>query len=133
MLDKPREFSTAQIKYGSAMSLTSQEDADQWLDWIVTDNMQHSNNSRITAEKIERANLAYFAGYEDHQTRLRVEELFNCVHPALGPAKNGAPTAEECLKIGMQLGEASKAGKPITLYEQPETRTKPIRKIIWEG
>jgi len=135
---KPQDFSTAQIKYGTAMTIMTQDEADEWLDWIVTDNMQHSNNSRITADKIERSNLAYYAGYSDHATRLRVEELFNCVHPALGPASKGEPTPMEALMVGMRMGEAAKAAidkgqTPMTkdLYSQPETRVKPIRKIVW--
>ena len=50
-------------------------------------------------------NLGYFAGYYDHETRLRVEELFDCVHPFLGPAKNGQPTPAECLQAGIKAAE----------------------------
>lgn len=49
-----------------------------------------------TALEICKINLGYFAGYYDHETRDRVEKLFQCSHPVYGSIKEkGAPTPTE--------------------------------------
>ena len=135
----PSADMTIAQRYAIAMTITDQEEADEFLDKLVTFHMQHTTRSRISAEEIERSNLAYYAGYFDEKTRIRVEQLFNCVHPVLGAAKNGSPTPEECFKLGMRLGaEAKKTreeGRQVDikpLHEQPEPKRKPVRKINWE-
>lgn len=88
--------------YGPAMKITDQEEADKYFLMLVGISMK-DGQSREDAEKIQRANLGYFAGYYDHETRLRVEKLFNCVHPVFGPATNGPPSPEEAFKKGQEL------------------------------
>jgi len=46
----------------------------------------------------------YYAGYYDHETRERVERLFNCTHPIFGDAATHQPTAEESLNAGLAMG-----------------------------
>jgi len=39
----------------------------------------------------------------DNDTRLRVEQLFNCAHPIFGEASNGTPTPKEAFEMGENL------------------------------
>lgn len=73
-------------KYGPAMSVTDQAEADSYFGDCVLHSMSFGK-SRAEAEAIERANLGYFAGYCDHETRARVERLFRCSHPVFGAAE----------------------------------------------
>ena len=87
-------------KYGPAMKITDQAEADAYFEQCVQHNMAHGKD-REAAEKIERNNLGYFAGYYDHETRERVERLFRCAHPIFGSVSaNGAPTPEQALQAG---------------------------------
>jgi len=72
-------------KYGPAMKITSQEEADAYFAQCVA-HMMSFGYSREEAERIERSNLGYWAGYFDHETRGRVERLFRCAHPVFGSA-----------------------------------------------
>lgn len=94
-------------KYGSAMKITDQAKADAHFEECVQHDMRISNNDRQEAERIERVNLGYFAGYYDHETRLRVERLFKCSHPIFGPATSGAPSPEEAFKLGQNMAKKS--------------------------
>lgn len=92
-------------KYRPAMAIQTQEEADRYFEECVAHAMAHGY-SREEAEKIERVNLAYFAGYYDNETRERVERLFRCAHPVFGSiAENGAPTPEEAFNMGVTWGE----------------------------
>ena len=71
--------------YNGAMIITDQADADRYFEMLVQRCMT-VGKTREEAVDIERSNLGYWAGYYDQETRLRVERLFNCVHPLLGPA-----------------------------------------------
>jgi hypothetical protein len=90
-------------KYHPAMSITDPAQAAQYFEECVQHNMDHSANTRAQAEAIERANLGYWAGYYSRETRLRVEELFDCQHPILGKAKDKAWTPEELVHKGMEI------------------------------
>lgn len=94
-------------KYGPAMKIKDQAKADAYFEECVAHNMKLGDNTREQAERIERVNLGYFAGYYDNETRLRVERLFRCCHPAFGPASEGVPTTEEAFRLGQELGSKS--------------------------
>lgn len=96
--------------YGPAMEITDQKEADVYFERLVSDRLGQRNKhvgalgrmSREEAEKIERGNLGYYAGYHGNETRERVERLFKCEHPIFGSiAQRGAPTAEEAFIIGV--------------------------------
>ncbi len=70
--------------YGPAMELETQEEADAYFEQLVGHRLRRDAVDREAAETIERNNLAYYAGYCSHETRLRVEKLFSCTHPVLG-------------------------------------------------
>lgn len=74
---------TLRQKYGPAMRITDQEAADLYFEELVQQNMGWGH-TREEAEKIERSNLGYWAGYYDNDTRRRVEKLFRCEHPVFG-------------------------------------------------
>jgi hypothetical protein len=90
-------------KYGPAMEMTAQEEADAYFEECVQHTMGF-DKSREEAERIERESLGYYAGYYDAETRERVERLFKCAHPIFGSiAVKGYPTAEEALNLGRAL------------------------------
>lgn len=91
-------------KYGPAMEIKNQIEADEYFKLCVEHTLSLRTITVSDAEAIERKNLAYYAGYYGHDTRLRVERLFRCAHPMFGPAKDGAPTTEQAFEMGMELG-----------------------------
>lgn len=90
-------------KYGPAMAMESREEAAAYFEECVLDCMSNSGSSRAEAEVIERQNLAYWAGYYDHETRCRVERLFQCEHPLLGPASAGPLSPDEAFRAGVEF------------------------------
>lgn len=72
-------------KYGPAMTIADQAEADAYFERCVAHSIAHGR-SRSDAEYVERCNLGYYAGYYDHETRVRVERLFGCAHPVFGCA-----------------------------------------------
>ena len=96
-------------KYSPAMEIKDQAAADDYFAELVLHNMSVSENTRPEAEKIERSNLGYFAGYYDHETRERVERLFKCDHPVFGSiSQKGPPTPEESFAAGYTMGQKIK-------------------------
>lgn len=94
-------------KYGPAMKITDQAEADAYFVRCVEHTMQFVGGSREEAERIERVNLGYYAGYYDDETRKRVERLFKCAHPIFGKIEEvGAPSAEEALQAGLDAAKA---------------------------
>lgn len=91
-------------KYGPAMEMTEQSDADAYFERLVEHTMRMRPCGRVLAESIERQNLGYYAGYYSDETRRKVEQLFHCAHPIFGKITEvGAPTAEEAMQAGMDL------------------------------
>ncbi len=99
---------TIRDKYSPAMVITNHVEASAYFEKCITHSMAFGN-SRENAERIERDNLGYFAGYYDNKTRERVERLFACSHPVFGEiAVNGPPTDEEAFEAGFKLGKQLK-------------------------
>jgi hypothetical protein len=91
-------------KYGPAMEITEQVDADEYFERCVAHSMLHGLD-RAKAEECERSNLGYYAGYYSREVRARVERLYRCEHPVFGSIeKNGAPTPERALEAGLTAG-----------------------------
>lgn len=97
---------TMKDKYGPAMEITDQEEADAYFEACV-EHGRRFNLSREESEKIQRQNLAYYAGYYDRETRIRVERLFHCAHPVFGKAEVSVPTAEEAFQAGVDLARGT--------------------------
>ncbi|HUV67148.1 MAG TPA: hypothetical protein VMW24_24885 [Sedimentisphaerales bacterium] len=91
-------------KYRPAMKITDQEEADAYFESCVEHTMNWGR-TREKAEEVEKGNLGYYAGYYDHETRVRVERLFRCAHPVFGKASAGVPTPEEAFKMGQDWGK----------------------------
>lgn len=99
-------------KYGPAMALTDVFAAKEYFEACVAHTMSHGH-SREEAERIERTNLAYWAGYHSDDVRRRVEALFDCQHPVFGKiAVNRAPSPEVALAMGIELAKKSKLTPP---------------------
>lgn len=93
--------------YGPAMHIVEEAQAREYFETIVTARMKRFNQSREEAEKVERINLGYFAGYYSNETRARVERLFQCQHPFFGAiAERGAVGAAEAFEMGIALGKS---------------------------
>jgi hypothetical protein len=104
----PRDVSRAE-KYDPAMKVETQQQADDYFVLLLEHCLRCNPPSmtRQEAEKIERSNLGYWAGYFPDETRKRVERLFKCEHPIFGSiAKNGAPTAAQAYAMGLARGMA---------------------------
>lgn len=92
-------------KYGPAMKITDQAEADRYFAECVEHTMRRlPTDDRAEAERIERSNLGYYAGYYSNETRERVERLFRSAHPIFGAiAEKGPPTPEEAFEMGRAL------------------------------
>ena len=99
-------------KYGPAMNITDQAEADAYFAECVQDTMERFGKTREEAEELERGNLGYFAGYYSEETRRRVEGLFHCAHPFFGAiAEKGPPTLEEAFEAGRKLATTITQGE----------------------
>ena len=87
-------------KYGPAMKITDETEAKRYLEECIAHCMSHGH-SRAEAERIERSNLGYYAGYYGTETRLQVERLFDCAHPVFGKTADGVPTMAESFAAGV--------------------------------
>jgi len=97
-------------KYGPAMEITEQAQATEYFERCV-EHCMNFGKSRDEAEAIERANLGYYAGYYNNETRMRVERLFSCAHPIFGSiADKGIPTPEEAFEAGRKLAASQDNG-----------------------
>lgn len=91
-------------KYDPAMKITDQAEAESYFRQCVDHLMRVRGYTKAEAEKIERINLGYWAGYYDNETRARVERLFKCAHPVFGPiAENGPPSFAQAFGAGVAL------------------------------
>jgi hypothetical protein len=119
---------TIDVKYGFAMKLVGQAEADDYFEDLVEHQLRMNQGplqpkpvgkgialqavTREQAETIERNNLGYFAGYYSHEVRARVEKLFRCAHPIFGAiAENGPPDPATAFRLGQEMQERYQAGK----------------------
>jgi hypothetical protein len=100
----------------AAIAVETQDAANVMFEQLVQEAMRENDNmGRAEAIDTVRDNLGYFAGYYDHDTRARVERLYQCEHPVFGPiATTRPPSAEEALAL---VKECGKRGRIITLAE----------------
>ena len=79
-----KEGATYEETYGPAMEISDQDEADKYFEALVK-HMESFQLDRKEAESVVRVNLGYYADYYDNETRERIERLFKCSHPILGP------------------------------------------------
>lgn len=103
-------------RYAPAMTITDEAEAEAFLDSLASTTLklyQPMGLGLFEAVRIERVMLGYVAGYEDHETRARVERLFKCEHPFLGSIeRDGPPSAMGALLVGMLFAELLKLERP---------------------
>ena len=95
----PEDVSWEQ-KYAPAMRATTEKEAQAYLELCIQHSVASGQLSREQAEALERENIAYWAGYCDHKTRLRVERLYQVTHPVFGPASDGPVTFAQAMALG---------------------------------
>lgn len=92
-------------KYGPAMTVKTQEDADAYFNRCVEHTMLFGK-TREQAETIERHNLGYWAGHYGAEVRERIERLFKCKHPVFGAiAEKGQPSVADAFEKGRMWAE----------------------------
>jgi len=94
---------TIGAKYGPAMSILDQAEADAWFEACVIHCVTFGGKSRKEAERIERANIGYWTGYCDAETAERVFRLFKCSHPIFGTRRDLSP--ETIFEMGIARGK----------------------------
>ena len=104
--DPKKKYTYGEL-YGPAMKIKNRPDARLYFEALVMYSLQEEG---LTIDEKEvrqniKDNLGYYAGYYDDETRLRVEEIFECAHPMFGKAKDGSPSIEEAFKRGMDFAE----------------------------
>lgn len=93
-------------KYEPAMKITDEAEAKEYFERCVEHTMRFPKiKDREEAEKIERSNLGYYAGYYSPEVGKRVNRLFGAVHPIFGTK---TPTPEEAFEAGRKMAEDSK-------------------------
>lgn len=91
------------------MEIKTREEASEYLDRLIAWHMDARPEATFEeAEKIEKDNLGYYAGYYEHEVRIRVEDLFQCKHPIFKAAKEGLLTAQECFDAGVMAAMKAK-------------------------
>jgi len=106
---------TIKEKYGPPMKITNREEALEYFEECIEHSMSFGK-TREEAVEIELANLGYYAGYYNDETRIRVEELFGCMHPFFGKAKNGTLSVNKVLKVGENISKK----KTINIFKGKE-------------
>jgi hypothetical protein len=103
MIVLPKEITIGE-SYDPAMKITDPQEASKYFEALVQRDITHFGTSRQEAERVERINLGYYAGYYDSATRERVERLFNCAHPYFGKvSENGTPSTDDAISMGRKL------------------------------
>lgn len=89
-------------KYRRALGLMTEDEAREEFERLVQHQMASQGVSREEAERVERHNLGYYAGYYDTDVRERVEKLFKAAHPIFGSTAISV-TPREAMQKGGQL------------------------------
>ena len=106
MTDFPHKI-TFGDKYGPAMKITDQAEADAYFERCVLHTMTFGRD-RAEAEQTERINIGYYAGYYDGETQERVNQIFRTTHPIFGASR---PTPEQAFEAGKRMAEEERIGK----------------------
>ena len=86
-------------RYELAMSITDQAEADKYFAWLMMTSPLEPGMTDHEVETLEKANLGYYAGYFDEETRARVYRLFGTTHPILG---DKTPNVGEAMRARMR-------------------------------
>jgi len=97
----PDELLTNAEVLTPAMSIKTQEKADEYFEALVDYHVRMFGGTREEAIEKEKSNLGYWAGYFDNATIKRVNKLFCTTHPILGDI---VPTIKEAYERGREDG-----------------------------
>lgn len=86
--------------FDAACRVQLPQDADLFTNLVALERLKTERESLDAARDWARQAICYWAGYFSHEVRLRVEELYGCVHPIFGSATQGRMTAERAYEIG---------------------------------
>lgn len=75
---------TYRQQFDEALACETKEQAGKWFAEEVRRYETDFGKSAEEARSIIRANLGYMAGYYDHATAKKVDELFGAGHPVFG-------------------------------------------------
>lgn len=101
--------------FGPAMEIVSPGEADRYFEALVRHNISAYGQSREEATRVMKASLGYYAGYYGHDVQRRVQDLFNCIHPILGPVSESVNlTPKEIFEKGVAA-----ANHGLVTLEQP--------------
>lgn len=107
------------------MHITDEAEAWTYFKELVQHAVETTDLNEDEAEAVVKENLGYYAGYFSNDVRVRVERLYNCIHPFFGSIeKNGPPSAEAAFQMGIALGQSK-----LSRLDQPKN---PKRKSVWE-
>lgn len=70
--------------YTPAMQVESEQEARDYMEFLVTHHMETWHKSREESEATVRQNIGYYAGYFDQETFDRVMRLYGVEHPVFG-------------------------------------------------
>lgn len=99
------------VRFDAAIAVQDQDRADELFEEMVLAAIAGGLAlGRERAEEATRRALGYYAGYFDHETRLRVERLFRCEHPYFGAAAKGPVGWRRAFAIGLRLGRRLNRG-----------------------
>jgi len=92
-------------KYNPILDISRQDYADEYFERCVQHTMSYGK-TREEAEKIERQNIGYYAGYFSSEVAERVNRLFRTSHPIFGGNMDMAP--ERAFALGREAGRLVK-------------------------
>ncbi len=102
------KLQTIADRYGQAMQIDDAEEADAYFQQLVSEVVRTTGMTRAHAERLERNNIGYFAGYMSRDVRLRCEQFYKAIHPVLGPVlETEKLTPEQIFERGIRWAEAS--------------------------
>lgn len=91
--------------------ITDKEEAKEYFNDYVQFLMHDDPDlSEEQALDVAKSNVGYWGGYQDIDTRMRIERLLDVEHPYLGKAKEKQYTPEEILQMGIELGKKIRPG-----------------------
>lgn len=88
--------------YEPAMKITTKSEAEIFLNELSNFIAGNQLSLYNYALEVAKENIAYYAGYYDIETRIRVEDLFKCEHPVMKKAAHYTYTNEELFAMGQE-------------------------------
>lgn len=99
----------SELSYRTAVEITDKAEAAAYFERMIQEALATTSIPREEAEKMQRANIGYFAGYYGAETQRRVEEFYGAIHPVFGSvAHSKVKTPQDAFDLGLKMGESSR-------------------------